>query len=803
MSGSDGDGEVDMEMPIIWQFVHPLHAQSKREGDREEDDDDDEEDDEVRRKRAAPKISRLVRYLNDIDDEEDLERVLQDRDPVTQQTLLQWATRQNHYLLVEYLVKRCKRAAFGFPIDSTEMQVYMRWEEMRPELPTAAELQKRQQLRDKARQERLAARKKEEQERRQNEEEDEDEEVLEEEEEDNEEFEEEENEPLPEELVFDALSEFHDEWGDRGQGIVKQIGELGVYFGSRKRDGTKHGLGMALFPNGDAYAGEYDNNRRHGAGVYWWKEQGVIYTGRWHNGVRHGRGRIVYPDGSRYLGSWSRDAKHGTGHYQYADGSSYDGAWVQNKKQGYGVYTFTDGSSFHGSFVENVFRAGEWRLASGVTRYYGNFEKDAPIGAGVYVHRLGLTTHSAFQQEGYYYKGEWHPGVLYGTTRVPPRLEVVAPYQEEPRRVPMIFARECSGGTMPELVKAANFPPLQRWLKSIVPANIAASHEGLAAGNVASGAADNTNSINGAKGLGAILTSIEVCSLKYSVEDPKLILELRIRPILKSADGKRLRHSRTGDETIILKECTTRLMMILEPVEQTNESGVMPLVVLEHGPQLMCPGKGHMQKRLPTVEVTAEGAIEGTFARVVQPILRVTLSKSTTTQLLPPLRSSSMRSNAEENVILYVQQWELDALAKLQEKLQLASNTLRPVPLEEKEEQEAAAAVATGDDRVNDNGGAAATLTEGTSYVCLPLNTVAEESSDAITVIAAAHVLRRKVKDLIPMETVSKQRPPTPIPPKPEPRPDLQPLFDARVAMREAEAEESGDDEDENTRKAE
>ncbi|CBH12952.1 hypothetical protein, conserved [Trypanosoma brucei gambiense DAL972] len=814
MSGSDAEGEMDMELPIIWQFVHPLYARNKKEdANALEEEEDEEEDDEVRRKRAAPKISRLLRYLNDMDDEEELERILQERDPVTQQTLLQWATGKQHYLLVEYLVKRLKRAAFGFPLESTEMQVYLRWEEMRPELPTAAELQMRQQLRDKARQERLAAHQREEQERRENQEEDDEEaqeEEEEEEEEDNEEFEEEENEPLPEELVYEALSEYHDEWGERGHGLVKQIGELGVYFGSRKRDGTKHGLGMALFPNGDAYAGEYDHNRRHGVGVYWWAEQGVIYAGRWHNGVRHGRGRIVYPDGSRYVGSWSRDLKHGVGHYQYADGSSYDGAWVENRKQGYGVYRFKDGSSFHGSFVDNVFTAGEWRLASGVTRYYGNFEKDAPIGAGVFVHRLGSTAHRAFQQEGFYHKGEWHPGVLYGTTRVPPRLEVVAPHQEEPRRVPMIFAPECNGGSMAELVKAANFPPLQWWLKSLVPVNLAAAYEGSGGGAAAAAAAVDNNPgnnpntgnthekmcQNAGKGLGVILTSVEVCSIRYGTDDPSLVVELRIRPVLQNAAGKRLRLSPTGDETIILKERTTRLLMILEPVDRghgSSQSTTPPMVILERGPQLTCAGPAHMQNRLPTVELTAGGTIEGAFARAIQPPLRVTLNASTITQLVRPLRSSPLHGNAEEDVIMYVQQWEPDALAKLEEKLQVASNSLLPTPLET---EEATGEGGEGGEDVPAKEQAQKPPTEGITYICRPLSAVPQESQDAVTIIATTLVLRRRAKTLLPMETATKQRPPTPIPPQPEPRPELQPLFEAREAMKRAEEAGSDDDDD-------
>ncbi|KAH8617048.1 putative MORN repeat [Trypanosoma vivax] len=775
MSDSEAEGELPMELPQIWQFVHPQYA--RRDGDSnredEEEEEGEEEGDEVQRKNMAPKLNKLLLYLNDIEEEEELEQVLQERDPVTQQTLLQWATRQQHYFLAEFLLKRAKRAAFGFPTDSTEMAVYLKWEEMRPELPSAAELQERQKRRDKARLERLAERQRREQEQRENDEEEEEEDANEEEEE-----EEEENEPLPEELVYDALPEYHDEWGDRGTGVVKQIGELGVYFGSRKRNGTKHGLGMALFPNGDAYSGEYDNNQRHGIGVYWWAQQGVIYTGRWHQGVRHGRGRIVYPDGSRYNGTWARDVKHGTGYYQYADGSSYDGAWVHNKKHGYGVYRFTDGSSFHGSFVDNAFTAGEWRLASGVTRYYGNFEKGVPVGSGVYVHRLGSTTHGPFQQEGFYHEGEWHPGVLYGTTRVPPRLEVLAPQQEEPKRVPMTFAPECNGGTMVDLVKAANFPPLQRWLKSLIPANVM-----LAAGaDVGSG-----------KSLGVVLSTIQVCSIKYDSNDQNLVVEIRLRPVLKDAAGKRLRLSSTGDETIILKERTTRLMVVLEETDTNDKAKPKNMVVLERSLQLPSAGPSHMQCRLPTVQITPEGDIEGTFPRVIQPALRVTFNRKTTTQLLRPLRSSPLHGDAEEDVILYVQKWTPDAIAQLEEKLRVASESLllRPKTFQEQQGAQENTAEANSEPKKSSE-----PITEGCTFVCMPLESIALNSTDALTVIAATVARKRRSAKELPIGTVEPQRPPTPLAPAAEPCPELQPLYSARVEMMRAIEEGDGDEED-------
>ncbi|KAH9588744.1 MORN motif [Trypanosoma melophagium] len=826
MSDFDQDEEFTTELPLIWQFVHPEYVRPAGSGENSaagsEDSaaEEEEEEDEVIRKKNAPKISKLLRYLNDIEDDEELERILQERDPVTQQTLLQWATRQQHFLLAEYLVKRAKRAAFGFNIESTEMVIYTKWEEMRPELPTPAEIQARQQRRDQKRAARLAEKQQrrleayalrhggdannmydEDGQPRAGDDDNNDDE--EEENEEDEEEEDEENEPLPEELVFEALSEYHDEWGDGGAGVVKRVGELGVYDGGRRKcDGAKHGVGHALFPNGDAYTGEYVGNMRHGLGLYWWATQGIIYTGQWHNGIRHGIGRITYPDGSHYRGLWVRDEKHGTGRYLYADGSSYDGAWAHNMKHGYGVYRFTDGSSFHGSFVENAFVSGEWRLASGTTRYIGNFEKDVPVGAGVFLHRLGPTQHGAFQQEGYYHKGEWHPGILHGTTRVPPRLEVFAPHQqkqqsevlqqqssqkrkkekekshknkdttvEAPRRVPVTFAQECNGGTMADLVKAVNFSPVQRWMKSLISVY------------------DNPT-------LGVVLQSMEVCSIKYDPEDESLVTEVRLRPVLHDAAGKRLRLSVTGDETIILKERTTRLLLMVEqPGKEEKER--TPMVILERSVQLTSPGERHMQLRLPTIQITMGGEITGAFARAIQAPLRITLNLHTTKKLLRPLRSNPMIGDAEEDVMMYVQQWHSEAFATLKEKLEVASaippkttkttsSSQDPKQVQQQQQQQQS------EEEGGDN--SANPLTEGCSYVAVPLHEVMHLSTDAITVIATTALLRRKQLSQMPIATVGQQRPPTPLPPKPEPRPELQPLYDARAAMKLAE--EAADEED-------
>ncbi|EPY27676.1 hypothetical protein AGDE_10647 [Angomonas deanei] len=552
-----------------------------------------------------------------MEDEEELQSVLLQKDPVTQQTLIQWATLHRHFMLVEYIVKRLQRSAFSFDPETMEVAIYNRWEEMRPELPTAAQVAERQQQREQERAKRLA-------ERADDEEEEE---------------EEEENEPTPEDLVFEALEEYHDQLGEGGVGAVKRIGELGVYLGTRQRDGTKDGLGQSLYPNGDCYAGEYKNNQRNGQGVYMWASHvGMLYVGSWLRNKRDGYGRMVYPDGSRYLGSWSSDVKSGRGRYTYADGSAYDGEWVAGQKHGHGVHQFTDGSSYVGTFVDNEFVCGEWHLAGGSVRYMGNFVNGQPTGSGVFVHRCGHKEGS-YLEEGVYVNGKWSPSGLKGTTKFVPRLEVLAPHLKT-SRVPIFFSQSCNGHTTADLVRAANFPPLQRWVAALPSA-----------------LTDQA---------GVDLTAIEVYAIGYSAERTNHIIDLLIRPTIVDAAGKKIR---TPSEEVLLKEPTTRLFTLLE-----KASGEEPLVVLEHSLQFSSPDPDHRQYRLPTVEVTTNGAIGGEFALTVGSALALRLVHADhTTNLVSPLLSNPFYTNASERVLLYRQQLHADAFANMNEKLQHAA----------------------------------------------------------------------------------------------------------------------------------
>lgn len=712
---SDDEDNVNVELPQIWQYIHPLNNVADSDADEEEDEEEptqsqkpfhgEKPTDYVKLSKRAPRLGRLMRYLNDIEDEEELQQLLLEKDPVTQKSLLQWATLQGHFMLAEYLIKRLHRGAFAFDPEAVEVAVFQRWEEMKPELPTAAEVAEKQRQKEEEKAERISQR------RNMDEEEEEDEE--------------EEAEPTPEELVYESLEEYHDEWGDAGLGIVKRIGELGVYIGSRLRDGTKQGLGQSLFPNGDCYTGTYVENQRSGTGVYWWSESSIIYCGEWLRNMRHGYGHAVYPDGSHYLGYWINDKKSGRGRYTYPDGSSYDGIWVKNEKHGSGTNCFPDGSSFYGSFYHNQFVSGEWRLASGTVRYIGNFVNNCPTGAGVFIHRSKVNR-TVFQQEGLFRDGRWLPSTLKGFTKASNRLEIIAP-QQEFKRVPIQFGPDCNGRTMSDLVKAANYAPLLNWVLSLPPIS-----------------ADHANGVE--------LRNIDVASIKYHVDDPNRVVELRIKPLLIDAEGRRIRL--LGDDVLLLKMPSVRLMVMIKEANSSSE----PSVVLERCLQFAAPDEKRLQYRLPTARLLSDGSVDGVFVHAMKSALRLQINEKTIKRLIHPLRNNPSNNNGTEEVLMYSQELHADAFVSLAEKL-------RSVSLQE----------------------------DVTSYVCLPLSEVLQCSSDGITIIAASSIAKKYAGKTLPQSTIEPQRPPTPLPPSIEPRPDLQPIYVAKAERDKAEAEPEDD----------
>lgn len=131
----------------------------------------------------------------------------------------------------------------------------------------------------------------------------------------------------------------------------EEVSQEGSYtYDGQWYNGSKHGLGKQVYPNGDVYHGEWNMGLRHGQGAYVTAGKD-IYSGSWQNGMKHGRGTFVYAkDNSQLIGRFVQN-KFKDGKWVFNDGTVYTGRFVQNKPDGSGVFTFPNGNSQTGEFI--------------------------------------------------------------------------------------------------------------------------------------------------------------------------------------------------------------------------------------------------------------------------------------------------------------------------------------------------------------------------------------------------------------------------------------------------------------------
>uniref|UniRef100_A0A8C4QA65 Radial spoke head 1 homolog n=1 Tax=Eptatretus burgeri TaxID=7764 RepID=A0A8C4QA65_EPTBU len=179
---------------------------------------------------------------------------------------------------------------------------------------------------------------------------------------------------------------------------------IGEYEGERNADGERHGVGKAVFPNGDVYEGSYQHGHRHGEGLYKFQNR-ARYRGKYLNDKKHGNGMFNYPDGSVYEGEWFEDERHGDGTYIYSNGDSYTGSWFKNKRHGKGVYTYKECGACHIGFWQDGQLHGGGEIQHTALRYQGFFKNGRPLGKGKFVFDVGCELNGEYviqKQETFY-----------------------------------------------------------------------------------------------------------------------------------------------------------------------------------------------------------------------------------------------------------------------------------------------------------------------------------------------------------------------------------------------------------------
>ena len=203
-------------------------------------------------------------------------------------------------------------------------------------------------------------------------------------------------------------------------------------------------VGTYTFANGDKYAGEWKDDKKHGQGTYTFAS-GRVWKGFWSNddfvsGEKYAAGEApsgegppapepsppspaaapptpdaagegwslppcpgnydmsnwtncvgtrTYPNGDKYDGEWKYNNMHGEGTYTSADGAKYVGEWEDDNKHGYGTYTFADGREYSGGW-----KNGKWHGQGTATHpsggeYSGGWKDGKMHGEGTIIHPDG------------------------------------------------------------------------------------------------------------------------------------------------------------------------------------------------------------------------------------------------------------------------------------------------------------------------------------------------------------------------------------------------------------------------------
>lgn len=93
------------------------------------------------------------------------------------------------------------------------------------------------------------------------------------------------------------------------------------------------------------YTGDVDeNDHPHGSGVARFPN-GHVFKGQWVEGVKKGNGKYTWPSGAEYIGDFEHNHFQGHGAYYWPDGEHFSGMFLGGKQHGLGTLYYADGKS--------------------------------------------------------------------------------------------------------------------------------------------------------------------------------------------------------------------------------------------------------------------------------------------------------------------------------------------------------------------------------------------------------------------------------------------------------------------------
>jgi len=171
------------------------------------------------------------------------------------------------------------------------------------------------------------------------------------------------------------------------------------------------GKATAFYTNGDKYEGDFLDGIRQGRGIYRYDVNGNNYEGDWVENAKHGIGKMIYrkkndDDGKitftelgEYHGYWENNRRHGEGVFTYPNGDIYSGWWRFGDKEGKGTYIFKEtGMKMHGDWEKGEIKRGCWIYPNGLY-FEGEFKNNKPEGKGVWYFKNGNKLHGHYEQK--------------------------------------------------------------------------------------------------------------------------------------------------------------------------------------------------------------------------------------------------------------------------------------------------------------------------------------------------------------------------------------------------------------------
>lgn len=108
---------------------------------------------------------------------------------------------------------------------------------------------------------------------------------------------------------------------------------------------------------------------------------------------------MLYNGVGEYHGYWENGRRHGEGVFTYKNGDVYSGWWKYGEKQGYGTYLFKEtGMKMTGDWLNGEMSKGQWIYPNGLY-FEGNFKNNKPEGQGIWYFKSGNTLVGTFEQK--------------------------------------------------------------------------------------------------------------------------------------------------------------------------------------------------------------------------------------------------------------------------------------------------------------------------------------------------------------------------------------------------------------------